>query len=76
MCIPATSALQDTFCQTMIIQERKTEGDSSGAKYSVLPVCFFLFFIFLSSSASSSSSSAFTLHSHPLSTCLLMRLAV
>lgn len=27
----------------MIIQERKTEGDSSSAKYSVLPVCFFLF---------------------------------
>lgn len=43
MCIPATSALQDTFCQTMIIQERKTEGDSSSAKYSVLPVGFFLF---------------------------------
>lgn len=27
----------------MIIQERETEGDSSSAKYSVLPVCFFLF---------------------------------
>lgn len=27
----------------MIIQERETEGDSSTAKYSVLPVCFFLF---------------------------------
>lgn len=42
-CIPATSALQDTRCQTLIIQERETEGDSSTAKYSVLPVCFFLF---------------------------------
>lgn len=42
-CIPATSALQDACCQTKIIQERTTEGDSSSAKYSVLPACFFLF---------------------------------
>lgn len=40
LCIPATSALQDTCCQTTIIQERETEGDSSTAKYSALPVCF------------------------------------
>lgn len=41
-CIPATSALQDTRRQTTIIQERETEGDSSTAKYSALPVSFVL----------------------------------
>lgn len=50
----------------MIIQESKTEGDSSIAKNSVVPVCFFLF-IFASSSSSWCPSSAFTPDSYPRS---------
>ena len=70
-CIPATSAPQDTFSQTMILQDSKTEGDSFTAKYSV-PVCFFLS-LPASPPLTRHHPPLLLLYAHTLSICLLIR---
>lgn len=71
-CIPATSASQNSCCQTLLIQESKTEGDSSTAKYSVPPVCLFLFLL-LSPPLPAHPLPLPSRHARVISTCLLMR---
>lgn len=57
----------------MIIQERKTEGDSSIAKYSVLPVCFCVFLSPSPPLPRPPPPPLPLLHTHTLSICLLVR---
>lgn len=70
-CVPATSAAQDSCCQTMLIQECITEGDSSSAKYSVPPVCLCLFLL-LSPPLLAHPLPLPSHHMHIIPTCLLM----